>query len=725
MAKNFTITFAGDTSLGDWYLKRPNREKELERLHYNPFSYFEGVKPLVQSSDYFIVNLETVLANNPSGFIEGKEYPNFDNPERTISMLKRLGVSAVSLANNHTMDFGSNVMLETMDRLQKAGIKSFGAGENSQEASKPLKIKVKGERSNKNVYVITGMRASRRYREDYGFMANKIRPGVNSVGLKRITRGITKIREYDPEALIIVCPHWQGVDYKWVTPKIEEMCQLFLERGADFVFAHGTHMANHIEQNEYGTIAYSMGNFVFNSPGRYKKLQAPPYSFIIKLQLMENEDGWAAEPQFYPIVTDNKITNFNVRLVNESENEELLNTLHSKMEKESTNRLESKKNKYSFYYEIFKNNTDPSEINLKGIIMGDATLSKEDLSNDKIFNKHVKQLKKLHNEIDKNFFDYYEKLAGNKNVTTSKKRLGKLSEVVKKEYLSHKLVKKFERKQLKISNAMSFKEIVAEKSQLRRLGYKEYSWKLDEKTSVYPFADSIGLRRPKVDPRIYKFSEIKEPNGPVVIKPIQSTGSMGVYLVFNENAILSAREGVFLKSWDELQADANKKLENWKAGKNKLFTKDEWMIEELVLDAPNSTTPPSDLKFYCFYGEVFLVLETNRLHKKFCYWDPKMNLIKPRNDRELYVGEGFTQEQLNLVAEASSKVPSPFIRLDMLNGHDGLVLGEATPRPGRYHLYDIEYDRKLGEAYRKAEARLTRDLLNGKKFDEFTSHFKI
>jgi len=61
----------------------------------------------------------------------------------------------------------------------------------------------------------------------------------------------------------------------------------------------------------------------------------------------------------------------------------------------------------------------------------------------------------------------------------------------------------------------------------------------------------------------------------------------------------------------------------------------------------------------------------------------------------------------------------------MLNGHDGLVFGEATPRPGSYHLFKTEYDRKLGEAYKMAEARLTRDLLNGKKFDEFTSHFKI
>ncbi len=266
---------------------------------------------------------------------------------------------------------------------------------------------------------------------------------------------------------------------------------------------------------------------------------------------------------------------------------------------------------------------------------------------------------------------------------------------------------------------------MAEKSQLRRLNYKEYSWKLDKKTKAYPFMKSIGLRIPKTDSHIYKFSEIKKPDNPIVIKPIQSTGSSGVYLFYNENVILSARDGKYLNSWEELQTDAINRLENKEKGISGSILKDEWMIEELVLSAPNSTLPPSDLKFYCFYGEVFLVLETNRLHKELCFWDPDMNLIYPFSDNNLREGTGFTKEDLNVVAEASSKIPTPYIRLDMLKGHDGLVFGEATPRPGGYHQFNDDYDQKLGEAYRMAEARLTRDLLNGKKFEEFTNHFKI
>ena len=731
MTEKFTITFAGDTSLGDWYLKNPNRKEESKRLDDDPLSYFRGVKSLVQSSDYFILNLETVLENNPAGFIEGKQYPNFDNPTRTLSILKELGVSAVSLANNHTMDFGSDVMLRTMNRLKKAGIQSFGAGKNSKKAVKPYKMELKGKRGKKNVYAITGMSASRRYREDYDFMARKNKPGVNSLGLKRITRRIRSIRKRDSEAIIIVCPHWQGIDYKWVTPKREKRCREFLKEGADFVFAHGTHMANHIEHNENGTIVYSMGNFIFNSPGRYKKMQAPPYSLIIQLQIQESNGKWTVEPQFYPIVTDNKLTNFNVRKVKPEENKELLDLLNSKSQNDSEMRLTNKESQGEQYLVFSKNvnglteNIYPSGMNLKDVIMGNSTISNINFTSDEVFNDHVQQLGNLHSMLDANFYNYYEKLAYAKKVTSSRQRLKELSKVVKKEYLSHKFVKRFERKKLYINNAISFKEIMAEKSVMRRLGHKENAWKLDKKNKAYPFMESIGLRVPKSDPNIYKLSDLKEPSKPAVIKPTRSTGSAGVYLIFNKNTILSARSGKYFHSWDELQKDAFKRLKSWDKAKSGAVLKDEWMIEELILREKDSILPPSDLKFYCFYGEVFLVLESYRLHKKFCFWDAEMNLIDPYIGGEFFEGSGFTADHVKLVEEASSRIPTPFIRLDMLNGYDGIVFGEATPRPGQYHLFNHEYDRQLGEAYRMAEARLTRDLLNGKKFDEFTNHFKI
>src|SRR5690554_6236275 len=161
MGKKFTISFAGDTSLGEWYLRKPGKEHLVDRLENNPLSFFKGVKPLVEKSDYFILNLETVLEESPEPVLEGKEYPNYDNPDRALNVLKDLGVTAVGLANNHTMDFGPDILLRTKKRLEEANIQTFGAGENQKEATKPFKLTLEGKKSKKNIYVITGMRAGK------------------------------------------------------------------------------------------------------------------------------------------------------------------------------------------------------------------------------------------------------------------------------------------------------------------------------------------------------------------------------------------------------------------------------------------------------------------------------------------------------------------------------------------------------------------------------------
>ncbi|EEG77523.1 Putative protein of poly-gamma-glutamate biosynthesis (capsule formation)-like protein [Dethiobacter alkaliphilus AHT 1] len=666
----------------------------------------------------------------PAIRVQVKEYPNWDKPERTLEVLKQLDVTAVSLANNHTMDFGPEVLDKTIKELSKAKIKWFGAGNNRKEAEKPFELELKGDKSTKKVYVFTGMRASKRYREDYDFFARKDSPGVNSLRPSKTAEKITALRSKEPDAVIIVCPHWQGFDYKPVSPKIEEICQTFIDAGADFVFAHGTHTVEYIKKSEKGIIAHSIGNFVFNSPGRYSKLNALPYSFIVKLEFAEREHGWQVEPRFYPIVTDNKKTNFNVRLAKEEELQEL-NKLFENEENISNYSYQIDKDQHGFFYIFHTNAGKEAKTNddLKRIIFGDKKLSDVNFNDKNVLESHINQLGNLHVEIDSNFTAYYKELYGSKHLKGKKglyELYQSLSNVVKKEYLSYWLLKNFERRKLIIKDTFSFRDIVVEKSALRKMGYPEYSWNLDKKDVAYKFADSIGLRRPITDGKTYSFSEIGEQKGPVVVKPTKSTGSMGVYLVFNEGKILSAREGVFLKSWSEVKKDVEAKLEAGLKGRNPL-RKDEWMTEELILSSPGATEPPSDIKFYVFYGELLLVSESNpAFYKKFCYWDADMNPVSTgRYDGQVFDGTGFTEEDKEIAINVSLQIPTPFIRLDMLKSHTGMVLGEITPRPGRFHSFNNEFDRKLGEAYRRAEARIVKDLLNGKKFAAFTDLFNV
>ncbi|SDJ27362.1 CapA family protein [Natribacillus halophilus] len=705
MSKPYTITFAGDTSLGEGYLSKPNRKKEKERLDKDPFSFFKEVAPFVKQSDYFILNLETVLAENPSGFLEGKQYPNWDSPKRTIDILQKLNVNAVSLANNHTMDYGETTLIDTINELKSADITYFGAGQSHNEAITPAKIEVQGKSQTKNVYVLTGMKASRRYTEDYNFFAKREEAGVNSLNEDRLVRKISSIKEKDPDAIVIVSPHWQGKDYKWVNETEESRSRTFVEAGADFVIAHGTHMANHIEKYKSGIIAYSIGNFVFNSPGRYKKMQAPPYSFIVNLMISESETGWDIRPAFYPIVTDNKKTDFRVRFTTYDESVELFETLNDKQHLGTKEDI-LKKDGDRYYFDIQQTNDQDLEA----------------------FKEEVRQLEQTQNEIDDYLFQYYQKFNQNKSVYQDKAKLELLADIVEKRHMSHKFLKKFERQKIPVTNSLSFQDIMVEKSAMRKLGYRDYAWNIDRKTKAQIFADSIGLRTPKSDHKVYRFDELKGIEGPVVVKPVQSTGSKGVYLIFNNNVIFSAFEGKYLSNWDEIEAEMKDDLNAVKQGQpSKQLVKDEWFVEELILKSPGSTEPPLDYKFYCFYGELLFVLEANRQDSsQFSTWDADGNFIKTGwHDEKARPGVGFSQEDAEITKKASLEIPSPFVRFDMLKGHDGLVFGEATPRPGGFHRFNKKYDRKLGQAYKEAEARLTRDLLRGKKFEAFIKHFKI
>jgi UDP-N-acetylmuramyl pentapeptide synthase/poly-gamma-glutamate capsule biosynthesis protein CapA/YwtB (metallophosphatase superfamily) len=308
MSKPFKITFCGDTSLGYYYLEKGKNKypEAYERLQNDPFSFFEGVAPLLEGSDEVIVNLETVLTKNPGKPIEGKEYPGFDDPDVTIEVLKKLGVTAVTLANNHAMDFGEHKLVEMIKLLHMNGIATIGAGRNRDEASEPYVITVPD--SGERVYIINGMRARKRYIE-YGFFAKKDKPGVASTNFRAIKEKIEEIKGQDPSGKVIVVPHWQGIDYKDVGDKQVEWCEAVLAAGAEAVVAHGSHKCDKVIELKDGRKAYlSLGNFVFNSPGRYRSKGVDPISMVVTLSIRDKEKTWLDRE----IVTDNQFTGFNV-----------------------------------------------------------------------------------------------------------------------------------------------------------------------------------------------------------------------------------------------------------------------------------------------------------------------------------------------------------------------------------------------------------------------------
>ncbi len=256
----------------------------------------------------------------------------------------------------------------------------------------------------------------------------------------------------------------------------------------------------------------------------------------------------------------------------------------------------------------------------------------------------------------------------------------------------------------------------------RRTIVKNYStvlpeWRLNDKAVGRAFANRCGVRVPVVHASGVRFDDI-DLSTPVIVKPLYGAGSKGVFLYRSDDEILDIQNRQTFSSLNEFRGAIAALLTSGK------ISADEWIVEEYI--APKSGTIPSDLKFYTFYGRVGLIQEINRdeADTRYCFWSRSGRVLetgKFRNRRGFtsFLGDGATTSEISIAEELSTKIPAPSVRIDFLKGESSLCFGEFTPRPGAYHTFHDPIDRKLGQLFIDAEARLYFDLVHGKRFSEF------
>jgi acylphosphatase len=291
--------------------------------------------------------------------------------------------------------------------------------------------------------------------------------------------------------------------------------------------------------------------------------------------------------------------------------------------------------------------------------------------------------------------------------------------------INRSTLRHMERNGIAINRAVSFHGLMLMESEERRLGLPVRSWWVDQKLDAYRLADKLNIRYPRNDGNIYTFADIKRPSGPLVIKPVQSTASRGVALFYADDDIRIVRDNVRFTSWESYREHVMTELLHDPQARPS-GVKDRWILEELILEDVPNRVPARDLKFFCFYGRVGLILEMTRGDSvNITRWTAEGENVTSDtgmdSDNESWVGDGVTQEQIREIEEISRHIPVPFIRIDMLLGEKGMVLGEMTPRPGQWDRMNRHWDRRLGEEYVRARARLVKDLMEGKRFDLFLS----
>lgn len=222
---------------------------------------FERVTPVLTKAEIAFGNLECVLTGDrvTPNIRQGPERRfYFKTPPKMAESLVFAGFDVISLANNHTLDGGRKGLLDTIMTLDQLGIKYVGAGKNAKEAYALKVLEVKNRK--------VGFLAWTDVINIPGAEAGEDKPGIaylkgrEDIILRLIQEGRKKVD------ILIISVHW-GVEGSTVpTLRQKTLARKWIEAGADIIIGHHPHRIQPVEIYKGKLIAYSLGNFVFDSP---------------------------------------------------------------------------------------------------------------------------------------------------------------------------------------------------------------------------------------------------------------------------------------------------------------------------------------------------------------------------------------------------------------------------------------------------------------------------
>jgi poly-gamma-glutamate synthesis protein (capsule biosynthesis protein) len=213
------------------------------------------VAKLLRSADVTVGNLETAVSNR--GAPQVKEF-TFRGPRQALSpMAQRAGFDALTLANNHSVDFGREALLDTARYVRAAGIEPFGAGANLAAARRPALVEAGGLKVALLGYSDVN---------PAGFNASASMPGTSKADVASVS---SDVRDAVRRADVVVCfMHW-GVEMRAAPDaRQQQFAAACLNAGARVVLGAHPHILGPVSMpGRRSLIAWSLGNFVFPSSG--------------------------------------------------------------------------------------------------------------------------------------------------------------------------------------------------------------------------------------------------------------------------------------------------------------------------------------------------------------------------------------------------------------------------------------------------------------------------
>jgi len=204
-----------------------------------------------KTADIGLVNLECPLSLRGKA-LRGKKFTFRGHPNAALA-LRRAGITAVSLANNHILDYGPLALADTLQALNSAGVAHAGAGKNLSASRRPAVLALPGGQT------VAILSYSLTYPDAYWATAKK--NGTAPGDLHMVQADVNSASAW--ATAVVVCFHWGGELISEPRTYQIDLGHAAIDAGAALVVGTHPHILQGVEWYNDGVILYSLGNLAF------------------------------------------------------------------------------------------------------------------------------------------------------------------------------------------------------------------------------------------------------------------------------------------------------------------------------------------------------------------------------------------------------------------------------------------------------------------------------
>lgn len=251
----------GDVNLG--------REAGQRILRGDTLFPFSRVVETLTDYDVVFANLECTLSEQGGETQHPGNNLIFTGPPAGAQSLRRGGVSVVSTANNHALDYGVRAHQETIRNLTEAGITFAGTAMDSADLYQPAVIGKNGIRI--LLFAVTDV------------MNIEDPMWKRYVAEADTARLLPAIRRNRDDADFIIVSYHGGEEYSMrPSRRTEEFATAVIHGGADLVLGHHPHVPHGLREYDNTFVVHSLGNFVFYQPFAFWTQRSFAFSCVIE-----------------------------------------------------------------------------------------------------------------------------------------------------------------------------------------------------------------------------------------------------------------------------------------------------------------------------------------------------------------------------------------------------------------------------------------------------------